>query len=219
MNERDLTKYFSLRLTQLGLADMPPAELTKLVGEAIKHGKADLWHARQWSFRRMQYELTISSEQDEYELPDDCCAVAVAREQSSLYGQSLVYVSKDEFDRRVPYPSSHSGSEPQLCTVYENNKKKYIQFYPRPDITPIYLSYLLNTPTQVDRIPDVARAALMAVIGKYLYRLGTPEYLAALQMADMEIRKLEVQDTPLAEDIWKFFDDTDVRIEYTRPWV
>lgn len=218
MNKKDFEKYFSLRLTQLGLANMPAAEMTELIEEAIKHGKTDLWHARQWSFRRREYELTVSSEEDRYELPT-CTAVAMSREQTSLYGQSLVYVSKDEFDRRVPSPSSHSGGYPQLYTVYADKKKMYIQFYPRPDVTPIYLSLLLDTPSLVDDIPDVARAALMAMIGKYLYRLGTLEWQTSVAMADMEVTKLEVQDTPFAEATWRFFDETDVRIEYTRPWV
>jgi hypothetical protein len=220
LNQQDTEKFFSLRLAQLGLqGGLQAAEATGLVKLAIRNGLADFWHSRNWTFRRREYELVISSEQDRYELPDDCCALAVGREQASLYGMSLVYVTKDEFDRRVPRPSAHSGGTPQLCTVYEDKDKKYIKFYPRPDITPIYLSYLLDTPHSVDKVPDVGRAALLTSITKYLYTPGGHQYDAADNAAEREIGKLEVQDSPFAEDMWKFFDDTDVRVEYTRPWI
>lgn len=220
MNENEAEKYFSLRLKQLKyVGDLEPGEVTDLVKEAIKNGKADFWHKRQWTFRRRAYNLSITSEADAYELPDDACAVMVNRENDSLYGFGLVYVSKDEFDRRIPYPAAHSGDTPMLCTVYRDKDKMYISFWPRPSSTTIYMSYLLDTPENLNNIPDVARAATYASIAKYLYPIGTPEHAIAMETADREIKALEIQDTPYAEDQWKFFDDTDVRVEYTRPWI
>lgn len=222
MNQAEYERYFSLRLRQFGILGGLNSDAAKdLIKLALRVGLADLWHAKRWTFRRRELELTIGSEAERYELQKDVCAIMVPREKSSTYGKGLIYVSKDEFDRINPRPVSHSGGVPQLCTMYQDGDNKYIQFFPPPNITPVYLSYLVDTPATLDHVPDVAQAALVASIAKYVYEPGSAKYLAADAAAEKEIAKLEVQDSPYAEEMWRFFDDTDRQIGYypeNWPW-
>lgn len=220
MNNREFEEFFNLRLNQLSLlGGLGPGQATKLIKLAIRIGLADLWHSNAWTFRRKECEIDTSSSAEQYELPDDCCAIMVPREKSSTYGSGLIYVTKDEFDRRVPRPTSHTGGTPQLCTMYTDKvQKKWIQFFPPPNVSPVYLPYLADTPSGVDKVPNIARAALIATISKYLYEPGSIKYQAADISADKEIAKLEVRDSPYAEDLWRFFDDTDRQVGYTEDW-
>lgn len=189
------------------------SELSDLVDQAVDSARIDLWMVKPWTFRRHQHTLVISSEEDRYELPNNFAAIATARENESLYGMGLVFVGKDEFDRRVPRPGGYTGGNPRLYTVYAetDNKKKYIQFFPRPTVTPIHLNILITAPSNVSEFPDSARAALIAVAQKYLFLPGTLPFDSAYGLAEREIQKMEVEDSLYVEDEWKFFDDTDER--------
>jgi len=220
MNKEDLARYLALRIKQLGISTLNPQENLSIAEMAIDLGLHDFWHARVWSFRQSQYNLSISSEQDRYALPDECVGVAGAREETSTAGSDLYYVSKAEFDRLVPRPSAHSGGTPQLFTVYKNADDGvwYIQFHPRPTVSTVMLTLAVDTPTEIVGIPSSAFPALIACCFKYLYHPETNAGMLASTVADREIRKLEVQDSPWKGSIWRFFDSTDEPIKVVRPW-
>lgn len=189
------------------------SEMGDFVTMAVDNARVELWSAKPWTFRERQYSQVISSEQDAYELPDDFEAIKTSRENESLYGSAITFKSKDEFDNLVPNLSGWTSGIPQLYTVYSGttNNKKYIQFYPRPTITPLYLNILVSAPSDVSQFPDKARAALIAVAEKYLFVPGTAQAVHAYGLAEAEIAKLEIEDSLYVESLWRFKDETDER--------
>ena len=221
MNNKDLESFLILRVKQLATGTLLATETIELVKQAIEYGKADFWYARVWSFRHKQYNLVIASEQDRYVLPKECVGVGGAREEDSTSGSDFTYKPKSEFNRLYPRLDSYTGGTPQIFTVYQDAKnfKRYIQFWPRPTITPIKLMLLLDTPADVVSIPDIARSALVACCFKYLYHPETQTGTLASTVAKMEIKELEIQDSPWSGDIWKFFDSTDEPVKVERSWI
>lgn len=222
MKNADLERYLRFRMSQMRLGgDLSSTEVAQFISMAVANARVDLWTAKPWTFRRHQYTLAISSEQDAYELPDNFAAIATSRENESLFGGEMVFLTKDEFDRRIPDPSAHAGGTPIVYTVYSDttNKKKYIQFAPRPSSMSLYLNILITSPNDVSSFPESARAALIAVAQKYLFVPGTSPFDSAYGLAENEIRKMEIEDSPYAGDAWKFFDSTDEKIISMRPWV
>lgn len=219
MNTDTVKGYFGRRITQLGLqGDLAAPELSALVDDAFELGFNDFWHAKKWRFRHAEKTLTITAEEDRYELPADVVAIANAREQTSLDGGAITFMSKDEFDAKIPSPSAHASGYPYVWTLYMDGVKLWIKFYPRPSVDTIYYDALLDTPENLTRVPSIASAALIATVGKYLYKQGTEEFREAVHVAEHEIMKLEVEQNVFAGEQWKFLDATDVQTPGRLPW-
>ena len=194
-------------------------EIADFVDMAISLGTVDLWNAKPWSFRRKQHTIATTAEQDAYELPHKFAAIATAREKDSAYGAGLAYLTKDEFDKCVANPSTHAGGTPLWYTVYSDEGKKYIQFFPRPSSTSMYLNILTEAPSDVSQLPESASAALLAVCQKYLFMPGTTPFDSTHRLAEREVMKMEIEDALYVEDTWKFQDSSYEPVKTDRPWV
>lgn len=219
MNKQLLQRYFKNRIKQLAIqGDLSPTDQAVMVDDAIGLGLDDFWHAKKWRFRHAERILTITSEEDGYALPKDVTAVSNVREQASLDGGSMLFMAKDEFDAKIPSPSARPSGYPHMWTLYMDGDILWVKFFPRPTVDAIYYDALLDTPANMVTIPNIASAALIATIGKYLYKLGTWEYRESISVAESEIAKLEVEQNVFAGEQFKMLDSTDRQTSGRIPW-
>lgn len=83
---------------------------------AVQRAIARVWNAKQWTFKQRKKTLSLSSGEDEAELPKDIGEPYLVL--SSLDPYMLEPVEEDEFDRRIPNPTE--ASNPQVFMLFEH---------------------------------------------------------------------------------------------------
>jgi hypothetical protein len=189
--EKEL-KYLALQ------AGLNPDGLDAHIDYCVDRGLADFWNAYGWSWRTRPHELSISSEAEQYELPDDFAGVRTARQKASTYGGEVVYIPLEEFHRDYPRPTAHDSGYPIECTAYcdSDDDKWYMKFFPMPEVsTTIYLE-LYTTLGAVDSVPEGFESGLHVSCEKYLFKNGTIERAQSWKAYDREVKRLQRTDSP-----------------------
>ena len=219
MTRTDIAEYLVYLAKQSGL---PDDGLTDHVDRCIDMGLAEFWTARNWSFRTEPYSLSISSESETYDLPSNFDGVRTIREQDSLEGASLKYYTKEAFDNLVAKPTTYGSTYPRIYTIYHDASAQgwKVKFFPVPETGhTMLMDIFVTVPSDVEEIPSGATAALLAIIAKYLYKIGSPERLYATRGAEEEINAAQRNDSPFKGNIDRIEDDTDTQIYVGRPWL
>jgi len=195
-------------------------DLDAHIDRCIELGLARFWGAKNWTFRMKSAEITTSTEAEAYDLPEDFSKYVTAREKGSYSGGWIRHMSKTQFDAVFPKPTAHTSNYPIACTTYKDTGDDVwkIQFMPIPSVSPVYVFYLSTKASSVVAIPDDFISGLLLAIESYLYPIGN-QRIAALQLYQEELKRLEVNDSRYAGDIFKILDDTDVQMKVTRPWI
>ena len=83
---------------------------------AVQRAIARVWNARQWTWKQRKTTLSLTSGDNEKNLPRDVGEPYLVLSSVSPY--LLKYMSEDEFDRRDPNPTA-SGN-PRIYTLFEH---------------------------------------------------------------------------------------------------
>lgn len=195
-------------------------ELKSWAEDCLRLGIRDFWGASEWSFRTYEYDLAIASETDDYALPADFAGVTTVKEKDSLQGRELTYYPKAHFDRLVPKPLASPATYSQIYTIWydKNDEKNYIRFFPPPETGhTIVMEIVSKPPADLKEIDEAYVGGVFAQAQKYMYPLHKGR-LQAWAEARMEIKRLEITDSPHQGKPFIIFDDTDIGVEVARPW-
>ena len=185
----------------------------------------DFWNAKSWSFRTRQYELTLSTEAEEYELPDDFEGFRTVRDKAHPQGRDLTYKTKEAYDHLVPRPTAGPTTYTEMFTVFWDGssgvKRWKAKFYPIPASgTVIYFDMYTSQPQTVAGIPKKALSGLILAAHRYISKPGTPASQDAWFKYEPEMNRLERADSPFKGHIFRALDDTSEpnaeRVRY--PW-
>lgn len=188
----------------------------------IQIGLNEFWNAKGWSFRASAYTLSITAEQEDYELPGQFAGFRSARQQDSLEGGELTYLRKNDFDVRFPRPTHASSGYPQVFTAWRDrpNGPYKVKFFPVPQTGySILFEMYTIAPNGAQDVPAGFEGGLMRCIEKYMYKVGTPERAMAIRDATDEINRLEVVDGPFKGAMTQMYDDTYQQVETERLWI
>lgn len=196
-------------------------DLDALVDTAIDLGLSELWNARSWSWRTKTTSIDTSTSAVSYDLPSDFDGVKSVKEDTSLTGQPMFYLPKEEFDAHFPRPGAYGSDYPSHYTIwYEEDENRWkIAFFPLPSISNIDIVIFTTAPGAIDNIPGKAQGALLVCMEQYLYPSATTERKRAAEAYGEKLKQLETADSPFKGDIYKIHDDTDTNIRRYRPWI
>jgi hypothetical protein len=172
--------------------------LTEHINFCIENGLSDFWNCYGWSWRTRPYSLSITTEAEQYVLPDDFAGIRTVRQKTSTYGGEVVYMAKEQFDREYPKATDYTSGYPQLCTTYydKDNEAWYIKFMRVPEVgTTVYID-MYTTTSAIEDVPDGFESGLMASVEKYLYPLGSAERFSAQKNYREEVSRLKATDSP-----------------------
>lgn len=220
MSSSEAIDYLYRLARHSGMVD--EGELKDWAGDCLRLGLRDFWGASEWSFRTYEYNLVISSELDDHELPNDFSGVVTVKEKDSLEGQELTYYPKAEFDKIVPKPLAYSSTYPQIYTLWhdKSNQKWYARFFPTPESGhTIVMEIVSKPPQEMSAIGEEFVGGILAMAQKYMYPLNNVARLQAWEEARREIKRLEVVDSPFQGKNFRMFDDTDTEVMVSRPWL
>lgn len=181
---------------------------------AIDRGTNLFWCANGWSWSTREYELDVSSETDEYELPDDFRGIRSVRQQETTYGGSVVYLTPEEFDELFPHPAGYTSGVPLYCTIrYDRDDKvTYIKFARPPESGSTIIIDMYTTKGEVSGVPDGYEGGLIAAIEMFLHKVGSRERLAAKAAFEDEVIRLMPLDSGFQGDISQILQPKPIRV-------
>lgn len=165
------------------------SDLEGHIERAIKMGLADFWRAYPWYFATREDTITTVAGTDTYSLDTDFESAIVLTEKTSMSGNRLTFVSREEFEYLVPATGAHTSSTPSIYTIYwdddaQVDKLKLFRV-PQAAIT-LYLWQRNKPPYDAVSVPDTFISGLTAFIWKYIWPTG-PNKQQAIVDARIEL--------------------------------
>lgn len=204
MTNAELKKYLGNLARQ---TDLKTNDLNSHTGFCVRQGLRDFWSAYPWHCRCRSDDLTLTGLATN--LPDDFAQFRSLRETDSIRGYKLVYLEKDEFDRKYPKPESYNTSNgPVVFTCYQDEGVWKVVVAPAV-IKTLPLDYFRKPPADIAGLPDHLISGLVIAAGKYLWAPGTTAWWSASNAYRSELERLQVIDGPAGSMGSKFLDDTE----------
>jgi len=159
--------------------DMKVSDLKGYIARAVTSGLEDFWGSHPWYFKEYEYELSLSSAAESYNLSTNVESVSGCREGDSTNGTDLVPLLKGDFDALAPKPGSWSSGTSRYYCVWANRDRLRISFLPTPSGAETFTLMANAKPgsdTQI--IPERFQMGVENRIAAHVYIPGTTPWQA-----------------------------------------
>lgn len=215
MDHNTIKDYFKYLAKQAGL---PDSGLDDHIDDIITMGTHTFCGQGSWSFLQRSHKMTITAD-DEQDLPDWCQGFSSAREKTTTAGNSINYLPKEEFHDKYPSYEAYSVGNPVEMTVYKDEGVWKAKFLPKVTTGVVIYWDLLQASVTPEAVPNTHLDGLLSSIGMHLYKIGTPERMAAMEQHLIILQRVERVDSPFMGDYYRFKDSSDAPRKANRFWV
>lgn len=181
-----------------------PAVVDALISQAVRKAGPFVWTLWSWSFRRKEDTITMTSDQEYVELPDDFASFRSIRYRNGTTdGWKLKYRNESNYEYYYANPNVFTQDEPTQVKIVKDGESGVWRAYfsPVPDSN-YELSLIYNVAfSNISAYDEKFVLLILAAAWLYIYPAGTDQWRSAKYSFDKIMEDMIDADDPNKEEV------------------